>query len=182
MVTTGGRGCRLSAGSSSPPRPISISDSDTRWIRCPNSPATNSAVSPSIACVAVAMMFSFISSFTTSAVRSAIRFANSPTVILSGIITSRSCLTCGCSSRIRARSRWRLTDASERWRRLSSPDKACVMVILPDWRRPAASRRGAGRRGAISSASRRRRFCISVGVGPNLLAAVAASLGASSVT
>ena len=39
------------------------------------------------------------------------------------------------------------------------------MVIFPDWRRPAPSRRGAGRRGAISSASRRRRDATSAGDG-----------------
>ena len=46
-----------------------------------------------------------------------------------------------------------MADASERWRRWSSPDSAWVMVILPDWRRPEPSRRaGAGRRDGVSSA------------------------------
>jgi hypothetical protein len=89
IVTTGGRGCMSVSSSSTPVSPISTSAAATRRMRWPNSVTTSSAVSASITELMDAMTPIFISDRTTSTPRSAMRFASSWTVMVSGTTTSR---------------------------------------------------------------------------------------------
>src|SRR5579883_1326578 len=86
-----------------------------------------------------------INALITSAPRSAMRFASSCTVMVSGMTTSRTTLTCSCwlcCSRWRSRSRARRTEARLRTRS-SSSSSARVTVSLPVRRRISSRRSGA---------------------------------------
>ena len=88
-VTTGGRG-RSEASSSGPPlMPSSTSAAETRLDLWPNSSTTNSAVSASMVWLMVAITSILMSALTTSTPLSAMRFASSWTVMVSGMVTSR---------------------------------------------------------------------------------------------
>src|SRR5665213_3227151 len=164
MVTIGGRDSSVSGASSSPLRPTSTSASETRLILWPNSAATSSAVSGSMVWLIVAITPIFISALMTSTLRSAMRLANSWTVIASGTTTSRTCFAggcCCCSWCWRCFSRCRRTAASLRIFSLSSSLRTRVTVSLVR-RARGSSRRGAaggrltpnpGRRGPSSSSS-----------------------------
>ena len=109
----------------------STSDSETLLGLWPNSVVINSAVSPSITSVAVAIIPFFINSLTTSAVLSVILLASSDTVIVSGIITSLNCFTAGVwSACILAFSRLLLIDARDLTLTLSASN-ARAIVIFP---------------------------------------------------
>jgi hypothetical protein len=77
IVTIAGRGARFSSESLTVSMTCSTSASDTRTALWPNSSITSSAVSASMAWFIVTIMPIFMSDLTTSAARSAIRFASS---------------------------------------------------------------------------------------------------------
>ena len=161
IVTTGGRGARLSAASTSAEESMSTSASLTRLMRWPNSVTSSSAVSWSMVWVSVTGLPILNSALTRSAPRSAMRLASSWTVIASGTTTSRTCLVAGPVSmwwRF-SFSRARRSAASERARLSSSSDKARLTVSLPEWRRssrPRVGRAGSGRLGAGAWPGRRK--------------------------
>ena len=152
IVTTGGRGCSVSAASTSSSVWMSTSASLTRLMLWPNSVTSNSAVSWSITSLTVTGMPILNSDLTRSAARSAMRLASSPTVIASGTTTSRTCLADGPAciwarfsfSRERA-----CSAASERARASPSSPSARLTVSLPRSRRcssrPRVGRAGSGR-------------------------------------
>ena len=147
-VTTGERGSRVSGGSSSDPSPISTSASLTRRTRWPNSAAATSAVSASMIASMPVISPMRINALTTSTARSAMRFANSCTEMVSGITTSRITFFGAVPwAKRRSRSRWRRTEARLRTR--SSSLSAWVRVILRALRRapPGVLRGTTGRRG-----------------------------------
>src|SRR5579872_4971763 len=164
-VTTGGRGRSVSGASASPTRPTSTSASETRRTLWPNSVTTSSAVSASMFWVMVAITPMSKSFLTTLAPCSAMRLASSCTVMVSGITTSRACLTCAsawwsCCRRCLSRSRWRRNCDSLRVR--SSPSSLRARVTVSLLRCFGSSRRGAiagrlgpapGRRARSSSSS-----------------------------
>ena len=163
IVTTGGRVCSVSSASTSSSASISTSASDTRLRLWPNSVTSSSAVSWSIVWLTVTGMPILNSALTRSAPRSAMRLASSPTVIVSGTTTSRTCLADGppaWCARL-SFSRLRLSAASERARAPSPSSSALVTVSLPDWRRsstplPRAGRAGgSGRFGETTGVKRR---------------------------
>ena len=90
------------------------------------------------------------SALTKSAPRSAMRFASSCTVMASGTLTSRICLTDGppCIWLRFSFSRARLSAASERARAPSPSSNARLTVSLPDWRRSSPPRPREGRSGS----------------------------------
>ena len=94
-VTTGGRGNKSASVSFGPVRPSSTSLSATRLNLCPISSTTICAVSASMAWLIVAITPKDINFFITSELFSAIRFARSCTVIISGIITSLTIFSWG---------------------------------------------------------------------------------------
>ena len=87
-VTTGALGNKSASVSSGPVNPSSTSLSATRLNLCPISSTTIWAVSASIAWFIVAITPKAINFLITSELFSAILFASSWTVIISGIITS----------------------------------------------------------------------------------------------
>ncbi len=134
MVITGGRVTRSSDLSSSALITSSTSASETRTTRWPNSSMISSAVSASMDWFWVTIRPLCISAFTTSATRSAIRFASSWTTIVSGSWTSRttfSRLSWAPMERRRSRSCLRFIEASERCRPPSSLVNTLVRVSFP---------------------------------------------------
>ncbi len=139
IVTIGGRDCRSSALSSTVSITCSTSASETRTARWPNSSMISSAVSASMVWFMLTSMPIFIRAFTTSAARSAMRFASSDTTMVSGNCTSRACFSGFWpkpSALLRAFSCLRFIEASERVRP-PSPSSAAVRVNLPA-RRPSS--------------------------------------------
>ena len=139
IVITGGRGFNVSVSSSISLITSSTSESETRTTLCPNSSMISSAVSASIVWFCVTIIPIFIRDFTTSAERSAMRLANSDTVIASGSCTSRTIFSRSALVPIafcRARSCLRRIAAID-FCRPPSPSKACDRVSLPE-RRPSS--------------------------------------------
>ena len=154
IVMIGGRTIMSPSVSLTLTMTCSTSESDTRIALWPNSSITSSAVSASMAWFMVTIMPIFMSDFTTSAARSAIRLASSCTTIVSGSCTSRTCF----SGLLKPIAFWRafscLRFIAARLRvRPPSPASASFRVSLPT-RRPSSPLAFTPRSVARSSRSR----------------------------